>query len=159
MLKIILTKKHSNYQKQKEYIIKNVLLKYYNISTYKICYTNNGKPYLVTDQNMYLSISNDQNMLLIVFDNVPVGVDIQFYKPLKVNLNSLLLLNCNNSVDLINIFSAKEAIIKLLGKKLININNINIENYKLKRFQCKDFVINIAYYKKSTIKNYDKIFL
>lgn len=146
MQKIILKTIIDNYTKEKEEIIKNVLLNEYNIKKYKVKYTKNGKPYIVGNK-VYFSISNDKDLLLIVFDNKPVGADIQFYRKVNNEINKLLMINETDNNKIIDIFSKKEAIIKLLDEKLSNINNIKINEYDVKTIHENDYVIAIAHYK------------
>lgn len=141
-----LVKIKKDYVAQKEQIIKETLLSDYNINNYEIKYTKNGKPYIEGNE-VYFSISHDKDLLLIVFDNNPVGADIQFYRPINDNLKDLLMIDSNESKEIINEFSAREAVIKLMGKRLCNINDIHINDYKIKTIKEKDYVINIAHYK------------
>lgn len=145
MLKI-LVKIKANYVTQKEQIIRETLLKEYNITNYEIKYTENGKPY-IDGNEVYFSISHDKDLLLIVFDDIPVGVDIQFYHEVNNNIKKVLMIDSDDSKEIINNFSAKEAIIKLEGKRLCNINEVNINEYDIKTIKKNDYVINIAHYK------------
>lgn len=146
MLKLIVRKIKNNYQEQKENLIKEILLKEYNISNYKIDFTENGKPFIVGNE-IYLSISNDNGLLVLVFDRVPVGVDIQFYKKINSNMKKVLNLEINDSKEIIDNFSAREAIIKLEGAKLSNINDYNICDYDVNFIKNDKYVVSIAHYK------------
>ena len=84
---------------------------------------------------------------MIVFDNKPVGADIQFYRKVNNEINKLLMINETDNNKIIDIFSKKEAIIKLLDEKLSNINNIKINEYDVKTIHENDYVIAIAHYK------------
>lgn len=143
----ILVKIKNNYVSQKEQIIREILLKEYNIINYEIKYTENGKPY-IDGNEVYFSISHDKDLLLIVFDERPVGADIQFYRQINNNLKKVLLIDSDDSKEIINNFSAREAVIKLEGKRLCNINEVNIDEYDIDIIKNADYVINIAHYKK-----------
>lgn len=76
----------NKYYNAEYYLIKKGLYKYFNIDKFKIMYTKNGKPYL--NNGIYLSISHDNDIVVVALSNVPVGIDIQYYR--KLNYNSLL---------------------------------------------------------------------
>lgn len=103
----------NKYYNAEYYLIKKGLHKYFNIDKFKIMYTENGKPYL--DNNVYLSISHDKDIVVVALSNVRVGIDIQYYRKLDIdtlnNMNKLL----NVSSNTITNFSIKEAILKLNG--------------------------------------------
>lgn len=141
-----LVKIKNNYIAQKEQIIREILLREYNITNYEIKYTENGKPYIEGNE-VYFSISHDEDLLLIVFDDRPVGADIQFYRKINSDLKKVLVIDSDDSKEIINNFSAREAVIKLVGKRLCNINEVNINDYDIETINNADYVINIAHYK------------
>ena len=102
---------------------------YFNIDKFKIMYTKNGKPFL--DNDVYLSISHDKDIVVVALSNVRVGIDIQYYRKLDIdmlnNMNKLL----NVSSNTITNFSIKEAILKLNGDVFKNINNYDINDYHI----------------------------
>ena len=143
MQKIILQKIDDNYELQKQKIISDVIHNYYHINEYKLLYSKNGKPY-IKDNQIYLSISNDNNQLLIVFDTKPVGADIQFYRQITSSFKKILFFDKLNDKEVIKLFSQKEAIIKLIDSRLCYINDIDIKKYKVKSYIYDDLVISIA---------------
>lgn len=142
---VIIKKIKKDYQKQKEKIISKVLHKYYNINNYEIVYNENGKPY-IKGNKVYFNISNARNKVIFVFNTIPVGVDIEYFRPIPHSFKQFLNLEKYNDKETITIFSEKEAIIKLLGKSLSFINDIKIEDYKMKVKIHKKYVICIAYH-------------
>ncbi len=135
----------NKYYNAEYYLIKRGLHKYFNIDKFKIMYTKNGKPFL--DNDVYLSISHDKDIVVVALSNVPVGIDIQYYR--KLNYNSLLeikkLLNVQGSV--ITIFSIKESILKLNGDVFKNINNYDINDYHVLYHYSKKYIITCVYLK------------
>ena len=134
--------KYSKYEYQ---VISNVLKNNYNIADFKVLYTKNAKPYL-DNSNLYLSISHDNDILAICFDDKEVGIDLQFYNNDSIKVKGFLNINSNNSKDIIDIYSKKEAIIKLEGKRLKDINDIDITKYNIKSFPNDDYSLNMAYF-------------
>lgn len=123
--------------------------KYYNAEYYLIKrglhYTKNGKPFL--DNDVYLSISHDKDIVVVALSNVRVGIDIQYYRKLGIdtlnNMNKLL----NVSSNTITNFSIKEAILKLNGDVFKNINNYNINDYHIISHYTKKYIIICVYHK------------
>lgn len=135
----------NKYYNAEYYLIKKGLYRYFNIDKFKILYSKNGKPYL--DNDIYLSVSHDNDMVVVALSNVPVGIDIQYYR--KLNDNSLSeikkILNIEGSV--ITSFSIKESILKLNGDVFKNINNYDINDYHVLYYYSKKYIITCVYSK------------
>ena len=135
----------NKYYNAEYYLIKKGLHKYFNIDKFKIMYTKNGKPYL--NNGIYLSISHDREIVIVALSNVPVGIDIQYYRKLNnnvlTNINKLLNIKSN----IITNFSIKEAILKLNGDVFKNINNYDINDYHIISHYTKKYIIICVYYK------------
>ena len=133
----------NKYYNAEYYLIKRGLHKYFNIDKFKIMYTKNGKPFL--DNDVYLSISHDKDIVVVALSNVRVGIDIQYYRKLDIdklnNMNKLL----NVSSNTITNFSIKEAILKLNGDILKNINNYDISDYHVISHITKKYIITCVY--------------
>ena len=125
-----------------EYELIKKLLNMYDINSFKVTYDNNGKPYL--DNSLYISISHDEDMLAVCISKVKVGIDIQYFHKVDDKVKSFLKTNKKTDKDVIREFSSKEAIIKLEGLTLKDLNNINEQNYDIKSIFYKDFVLTIA---------------
>ncbi len=145
MMKLVIEEIKENYEYQKEKIISDTIKKYYNIDQHRILYTQNGKPY-IENNKVYFSISNDNNILLIAFDINPIGADIQFYRKIPNYLKKFLLMEDFNDINVINEFSKKEAVIKLIDSKLNCINDIDLTKYKILSYENEKYVISIAQY-------------
>lgn len=135
----------NKYYNAEYYLIKKGLYKYFNIDKFKIMYTKNGKPYL--NNGIYLSISHDREIVVVALSNVPVGIDIQYYRQLNnnvlTNINKLLNIKSN----IITNFSIKEAILKLNGDVFKNINNYDINDYHIISHYTKKYIIICVCYK------------
>lgn len=135
----------NKYYNAEYYLIKRGLYKYFNIDKFKIMYTKNGKPYL--NNGIYLSISHDREIVVVALSNVPVGIDIQYYRKLNnnvlTNINKLLNIKSN----IITNFSIKEAILKLNGDVFKNINNYDINDYHIISHYTKKYIIICVCYK------------
>ncbi len=135
----------NKYYNAEYYLIKRGLHKYFNIDKFKIMYTKNGKPYL--NNGIYLSISHDREIVVVALSNVPVGIDIQYYRKLNnnvlTNINKLLNIKSN----IITNFSIKEAILKLNGDVFKNINNYDINDYHIISHYTKKYIIICVCYK------------
>ena len=130
----------NKYSKNEYYLIKNGLKKFFNIDKFEIEYVN-GKPY-IKDKEVYISISHDKDLILCAFSDKLIGADIQFYNN-NVNINKLLNINNDiNNNESIDIFSKKEAIVKMYGKSLKNMNDYDISKYNFLSYKTKHFVIN-----------------
>lgn len=133
----------NKYYNAEYYLIKRGLHKYFNIDKFKIMYTKNGKPFL--DNDVYLSISHDKDIVVVALSNVRVGIDIQYYRKLDIdtlnNMNKLL----NVSSNTITNFSIKEAILKLNGDVFKNINKYDVNDYNVISHITKKYIITCVY--------------
>lgn len=131
----------NKYYNAEYYLIKRGLHKYFNIDKY----TKNGKPFL--DNDVYLSISHDKDIVVVALSNVKVGIDIQYYRKLDSittnNINKLLNISSNTITN----FSIKEAILKLNGDVFKNINNYDINDYHIISHYTKKYIIICVYHK------------
>lgn len=135
----------NKYYDAEYYLIKEGLHKYFNIDKFKIMYTENGKPYL--DNDVYLSISHDRDIVVVALSSIRVGIDIQYYRKLDnetiSNMNKLLNVKSNT----ITHFSIKEAILKLNGDVFKNINNYDMNDYCVISHYTKKYIIICVYHK------------
>lgn len=133
----------NKYYNAEYYLIKKGLHKYFNIDKFKIMYTENGKPYL--DNDIYLSISHDKDIVVVALSNVIVGIDIQYYRKLDIdtlnNMNKLLNISSNTITN----FSIKESILKLNGDVFKNINKYDVNDYNVISHITKKYIITCVY--------------
>ena len=117
-------------------------------------YNKMGKPYF-KNQTMHFSISHSQNILVVVFSNYSIGVDIQHY----LNYDNAIAKNICNEKELKKIenstkkekeftklWTQKESVIKLKGLSMyVDTKNL-LENssYKIFTKLKKDYAISVA---------------
>lgn len=142
----------NKYYDAEYYLIKKGLHKYFNIDKFKIMYTKNDKPFL--DNDVYLSISHDKDLVVVALSNIEIGIDIQYYNNIDQEvLNDIgKLINTNNNI--IRTFSIKEAILKLNGDVFKNINNYDINDYHIISHYTKKYIIICVYSKNIDIMLY-----
>ncbi len=135
----------NKYYDAEYYLIEKGLHKYFNINRFKILYTEHGKPYL--DNDVYLSISHDRDIVIVALSNVPVGVDIQYYRnfdsKVLLEMGKILNVNCGIFTN----FSIKEAILKLNGDLFKNINDYDINDYCVMSHYSKKYIMICVYHK------------
>lgn len=143
-MKIVIRKIKESIRNQEQEIISEVLKNEYGINNYNLFYSDNGKPYL--DNNIFISISHSNDLLAMVFDDKNVGIDIEFYRDIPRSLYSYLKLdNSLTSKEVIDNFSKREAIIKLEGMTLSDINKVDIKKYNFKSYSNSLYTLNIVY--------------
>ena len=127
--------KYSRLDKLRSYIGEILLIKgfkeYYNIdyNNINIIYNKYGKPY-IENSNIYFNISHSNEYVIVVFSDKEIGVDIEY---IHGNINTMNIF-CNKLekeyingeiTKLFDVFTYKEAYIKMLGTSIINIKEIN----------------------------------
>lgn len=132
---------------QKRTILGEMLLikglkKYFNIDYASVDITQNddGKPYIV-NKPIFFNISHSFDYCVCVFATQEIGVDIEKHRFLKYDIRNYICSNeelkqlGNRNINTFNIFTAKEAYIKMKNLKLFDIKNVGLE-----------FKNNIIYY-------------
>lgn len=109
----------------------------------KVNYLDNGKPVL---QQGYISISHCKNVVGIILSNELVGLDIQNcteklfrIKGKFCSANELALVEKSNSPleDLTRIWSAKEAVFKVYGERIIFADDMKIDLRSKEEIECR----------------------
>lgn len=138
----------NKYSYAEHYLIRFGLKKYFNILHYELYYTSNGKPYL--DNEINISISHDNDIVIVALSKYKIGVDIQYYRNIddKYINEFIRLLKISNKTKLFVDFSKKEAIIKLEGKKLKDINSLSLNDYNYIIKRTTKYVLVCAYDKR-----------
>lgn len=108
-------------KRQREFVAVRVLKKKL-FAQKEICYSAIGAPYIKKEN--YISISHANNVVGIGVSESPIGLDLE---PINEKVhrvkdkflaeNEKLDFNINSTIDLITIWSAKEALYKLSGEK------------------------------------------
>ena len=144
---------------QKRTILGEILLikglkKYFNIDydSVNITQNSNGKPYIV-NKPIFFNISHSFDYCICVFATQNIGVDIEKHRFLKSDLKNYICNSTekkqliNKNINIFNIFTLKEAYIKMKGLKIFDIKNVELE-FENNAIQCVDknvlcFFINI----------------
>lgn len=125
-MKVVL-KKLNNKALQISNIVKDVLHKYYKIDDYKLKTTRDGNMYI--DGNLvYLSISNTDSYLFMVFDKKPLGCDIEYLS--SSDKDAIKALATKNAIERLKDISKSEGKGYNIKTKMIGKNIISIVTYK-----------------------------
>ncbi len=125
-------------------LLKNILKKEYNIDDYTITHNENGKPYLNNINDIYFNISHSDKYLVIVISNKKIGVDIEKIKKYNTKINDILNIKPRNNEEFFEYWTKKEALIKLKGLSLKDINDIDENNVKFYTKKYKGHIITVA---------------
>lgn len=170
--------KIKNDKKRKQTIIGKMLLDIllkdeYNINYFNtnIKYNKNGKPF-IDNSNIFFNISHSHDFVACIVSDNEIGIDIEKTKLLDENIINLFSSNSEKEAILaskksynkkfLQLYSLKEAYLKMNGDIISNINYVNFfyqnrkwycsdKNVKLKLINdVKDYVIAICYKKKKS---------
>lgn len=78
-------------------------------------------------EGVYFSLSHSGDAVAVGVSNFPIGVDIQHVHTVR-NLSSKIVCKGEEGVDLVELFSKKEAIFKSLGREMFSPSQINTLN-------------------------------
>ena len=101
------------------------------IANLQIEHTDTGKPFILGNENLLLSISHAQNHIAVYLsENNPVGIDIEIENPQIRNARSRFVNAAEEIIfqqftmeDLHLVWGAKEAIYKYYGGQFISLEN------------------------------------
>ena len=133
-----------------------------DVRTVKVAYKEHGKPYLPDYPSICYNISHSEDLVVLATSDEEIGVDV-LYRSRKVvdNLASKVLFPGNNieaAMPLVEVFSIKEAYVKLTGcgigfgfdkirldteNKLYVVNGSAVAHYDLIDID-KDYVLCVA---------------
>ncbi len=140
-------------------ILLSKLLKEMNIDYEKIIikYNENGKPF-ISNYPIYYNISHDHDLVICIISEYQIGVDILKMKDIKKNIAKSF---CNedeykyikNKYHFYQLYTLKEAYLKLFGKKINDIKFLNIIydnhiklNVPYRTFKTNnDYLVSICY--------------
>ena len=139
-------------------ILLSLLLQEYNIPYDSIIvkYNENGKPF-VSNYHIYYSISHDNDLVICAIYEGMIGVDLIKMKDVKKSFAIVFTTNdeynyITNKYKFYQIFTLKEAYIKLFGNKINDIKNFNIVsdnqiklNVIYRVIRKDDYLISICY--------------
>lgn len=112
-----------------------VFEKYFSVSSTKIKRTENGKPYLESENGLFFSVSHTDSMLFIAVSDCNVGLDAE-NEDRKVNYTAIVKKfslheqsEIVSNIDFLKNFTAKESAVKFLGGKLaLDLNKLQVIN-------------------------------
>ncbi len=148
------------------YYLLSKLLEEYNANLDALNFTENGKPIL--NNGLYVSLSHSGEYVCAAVSKSPVGIDIEEIRDFDLKIldrfftkkEKRYILKRNTNERFFTIWTFKEAIIKLQGKKLANIkeikpliflNRIFYKNYKIISKTSENYRISIALNEKTGI--------
>lgn len=137
-----------------ELLLSNLLDKYYNLdyNDLEFKFNKDNKPFIVNN-NIFYNISHSSNYVITVVSDKEIGIDIE--KIRETNIKSInyfasskekeyILLEHNNLFKrLFEIYTLKEAYIKMVGKSVFDIRNVEF-TISNNHINCSD--INVKCY-------------
>ncbi|MBQ8202901.1 MAG: 4'-phosphopantetheinyl transferase superfamily protein [Clostridia bacterium] len=132
-------------------LLKRGINELYGKDMFDVSFNENGKP---ATSICNFSISHSENIAVCVFSDKEVGADIQ--KMRKIDLKSHYPLFTEEETDFINkepsgankrffeVFTKKEALVKLYGSRLSECNKLSKENVDFTMLSEDDFILCIA---------------
>lgn len=144
-------------KRRKEFLVPRILLE--QISTEKIAYDSNGKPFLLNSTKK-ISISHSLHFFAVIVSDFEVGIDIEYSHHRYEKIKHKYLSDKEASMDIMvkNLdlaWSAKETVYKIVGREAANfkddleIRTIDPEEMKVYYEKSKkEFKVN--YIKNST---------
>ena len=151
-----------------EIFVRFCLIYFFNINneTIEFNYGENQKPFLKKNNNLYFSISHSINTIGVAIDNNPIGLDPEIERTIDLDIISAfysrkesfeVFKDKNIYKNFWQIWTQKEARVKLFGKNFLYINNTRLLKkcfvytgfYKLK---TNNIIFSIASDTKSNVK-------
>ena len=123
----------------------------FGIENLEVDFTENGKP--ITN-SFFFSISHSEKLVACAFSDKPIGLDVQNIRNIAINdripfftdndINYVK--SCENGqIDrFFEIFTQKEALVKLYGAKLADCNMLSIENIAFNFLKEDNYIFCIA---------------
>lgn len=123
----------------------------FGIGNLDVSFNENGKP---TTNSFFFSISHSERLVACAFSDKPIGLDIQNIH--NIAINDHIPLFTNEDINYINscksgqidrffeIFTKKEALVKLYGAKLADCNKLSAENILFILSKEENFIFCIA---------------
>ncbi|EJS62886.1 4'-phosphopantetheinyl transferase family protein [Bacillus cereus] len=114
-----------------ELMLRTTVMKKYRVKNEEITLKANkyGKPYLLNFSDFFFNISHSNEWVVLIFSNVPVGIDIEHIRLIDINtfqtvlsseeLKHLSILKKEDQLSYFyNLWTLKESYVKTLGKGL-----------------------------------------
>lgn len=130
-----------------------------------IAYGKYGKPYL-QDMNIHFSLSHSADYAICAVSEHPIGTDIEMLRPFKASLQRKIVSDRDILISPAELWSAKEAYLKLLGCGLcteLKLHDICVSENKivskndvrqaaLYRWQFNSMVVSVCSFEPQEIK-------
>jgi len=120
-----------------------------DVANIEIVCNRNGKPF-IKNTNIYFSKSHSNNYVIYAFSKKPIGVDMEYLKDININLPNAFFNEIEkeyikkDKLKLFEIWTLKEAVLKMNGKALKDINKINNDYKKYIIDELNDYFITIV---------------
>lgn len=131
----------------------------------RIIYDEYNKPYLQSSK-IHISLSHSHNLLAVILDDGPTGIDIELIKPKILAIKEKFMapaelgsLHPDNLAEQLTVYwCAKEALYKLYGKKELTFKeNLPVEPFHLSdKGILKGWIKNAAVHKRFSLQ-YEKM--
>ena len=143
-----------------ELLILDLLEKYYGITSATLHRKDSGEPYL-TGCDLHISISHSDEMVAGVVSHVPVGIDIERIRPIKLSMCRHVCTpeetaylqadtdpseRCQDPIILerfFEIWTAKEAYFKKCGTGITDLKSVNILTLSREVHKIEDYILQI----------------
>ncbi|MBO5412017.1 MAG: 4'-phosphopantetheinyl transferase superfamily protein [Clostridia bacterium] len=138
-----------------ETAVLKILHEYFKLDEVSVKRTKNGKPYVDVRPSLHFSVSHTDTMLFIAFSDQEIGIDAEHnarqvnYLPILKKLPSIERENIRTQQDFLQLWTAKESVVKYLGECLSKgLKEIELQtdgiDYKGKRLPCRLTQLTLA---------------
>lgn len=142
-------------------LVKKILVNEYNKNDVLLENYENGQPYL-KNSGLFVSISHSKDMVVCAVDKNPIGIDIEYIKPITTTLakrvctkNEVKYLGLDteytgeitDSIMLerfFEIWTGKEAYFKKVGTGITDFKSIEALNLNRKHFKIDNYYVQIV---------------
>ena len=131
------------------YLVTKIAKEKFNLKNPEIIIDKNGKPFF-KNLNFHFSISHSKNMVAVVADEVPCGLDIEYIKNRKLNaFSKYFKKQFKNLEDFYKFWTLKEAKYKINAKikdthfsKFGDYYITIVSNHKIDKIEYKNELLN-----------------
>ncbi|MBR2375660.1 MAG: 4'-phosphopantetheinyl transferase superfamily protein [Clostridia bacterium] len=122
-----------------ETAVQKLLREHFGLENAVILKTENGKPYLQAQTPLFFSVSHTDSLLFVAVSDTEIGIDSERlsrktdYTSILSKFSELERKNVRSREDFLRLWTAKESVVKYLGKRLLTALK-SIECYENKAF-------------------------
>lgn len=123
----------------------------FGIENLEVDFTENGKP--ITN-SFFFSISHSEKLVACAFSDKPIGLDVQNIRYIAINdhipfftdkdINYIKSCESGQIDRFFEVFTKKEALVKLYGAKLTDCNKLSTKNISFNFFKEDNYILCIA---------------